>query len=212
MSQLSFSVHQELAHSAPELPSAAPATQLAARIRRRDPSTLAAVVEAHLDSVLRAARAAGLDSQQAEDVAQETFATFLETATRFEGRSQVKTWIFGILYHKLKEARRSFAKDRRSDNIDRVFESHFDTDGSWSRPARGPEGDLLAGEARRNIARCLGEAPDRQRRAFVLREVEGLSSKAICKILEVSKTNLGVMLHRVRARLRECLESEPRSL
>ncbi|HUH02956.1 MAG TPA: sigma factor-like helix-turn-helix DNA-binding protein [Kofleriaceae bacterium] len=53
---------------------------------------------------------------------------------------------------------------------------------------------------------CLQDAPGQQRTAFVLREVEGLSTAEICNILEVSATNLGVMLHRLRNRLRECLE------
>jgi len=93
------------------------------------------------------------------------------------------------------------------DDIDEVFESRFDEAGSWSRPPRGPADELFAREARREIDTCLAAAPDRQRLAFVFREVEGLSTTEICKILDVSATNLGVMLHRVRNRLRECLES-----
>ena len=181
---------------------------LAARIRERDSEVLAAVVDAYLDQVLRAARGAGLNRQQAEEVTQNTFATFIETAARFEGRSHVRTWIFGILYRKLQEARRGLAKDRRMDDIDEVFASRFDEDRSWSRPPRGPDDELFAKEADREIKDCLEAVPDRQRTAFVLREVEGLSTKEICKILESSATNLGVMLFRARNRLRECLESK----
>ena len=82
--------------------------ELAARIRNRDSQALAAVVETYLDQVVRAARGAGLNQQQAEEAAQNTFTTFIETAPRFEGRSHVRTWIFGILYRKLQEARRGF--------------------------------------------------------------------------------------------------------
>lgn len=181
---------------------------LAARIRERDHEALAAVVDAYLDQVVRAARGAGLNRHQAEEVAQNTFATFIETAPRFEGRSHVRTWIFGIFYRKLQEARRGFAKDRRMDDIDEVFESRFDEAKSWSRPPRGPEDELFAKEARHEIGDCLEEVPDRQRMAFVLREIEGLSTQEICKILEVSATNMGVMLFRARNRLRECLEDK----
>ena len=166
------------------------------------------MVEASLDQVLRAARGAGLDRQQAEDVTQSTFATFIETAPRFEGRSQVRTWIFGILKRKIQEARRGFAKDLRMDDIDEVFEARFDEKKSWSRPPRGPEDELFTKEAGREINDCLEGVPDRQRMAFVLREVEGLSTPEICKILESSATNVGVMLFRARNRLRECLESK----
>lgn len=179
---------------------------LPARIRRRDRDALEAVVDAYLNQVLRAARGAGLSQQQAEEVAQNTFVTFVEKAPGFEGRSHIRTWLFGILYRKIQEARRGFARDRNMDDIDEVFESRFDEGSSWSRPPRGPDDELFAKEARGEISDCLAAAPDRQRFAFLLREVEGLSTKEICKILGVSTTNLGVMLHRVRNRVRECLE------
>ena len=60
---------------------------------------------------------------------------------------------------------------------------------------------------RESIDRCLEEAPLAQRLAFVLRDVEELTTAEICKILEVTSTNLGVMLYRVRNRLRNCLEA-----
>ena len=58
------------------------------------------------------------------------------------------------------------------------------------------------------IEGCMELLPDAQRFAFVLREVEELSTGEICKILGVTRTNLGVMLYRARNRLRECLESK----
>lgn len=179
-----------------------------ARIRSGDREALTAVVDAYLDQIVRAARGAGLDQTQAEEVAQNTFATFIETAPRFEGRSHVRTWVFGILYRKLQEARRGFAKDRRMDDIDDVFESRFNETGSWSQPPRGPEDHLFAKEARQEISDCLEAAPENHRMAFLFREVDGLSTKEICKILGVSATNLGVMLYRVRNRLRDCLETK----
>jgi DNA-directed RNA polymerase specialized sigma24 family protein len=71
---------------------------LARQVRDRDPEALREVVHRYLPQILRAVRAAGFDSHGAEDIAQSTFATFIETAHRFEGRSQVRTWLFGILY------------------------------------------------------------------------------------------------------------------
>ena len=181
---------------------------LAERIRARDPEALQVVVETYLPQILRAARGAGLKPQEAEDVAQNTFTTFVESAERFEGRSHVRTWIFGILYRKISETRRKLGKDRQMDDIDEVFESRFDENGTWSQPPRAADVVLEAREIRREISDCLETAPSKQRMAFVLREVEGLSSEEICKILEVSSTNLGVMLFRLRNRVRECLEAK----
>jgi len=176
-------------------------------IRARDPGALREVVETYLPQVVRTGRGAGLTQQEAEDLAQDTLTTFLEAAHRFEGRSHVRTWIFGILYRKLAEARRGFAKDRRFDDIDDVFESRFNEKGSWSRPPEAADVRLRRGEVRGEISDCLEQAPERQRLAFHLREVEQVSTSEICNILEVSRTNLGVMLFRIRNRLRECLES-----
>ena len=71
---------------------------LAAQVRAGNRTAIQTVVETYLAQILRAARGAGLDPQQAEDVTQATFTTFIEAAPRFEGRSSVRTWLFGILY------------------------------------------------------------------------------------------------------------------
>ncbi len=181
--------------------------EVSALVRDRDPHAIKKVVQEYLGHIYRAARGAGLDPQQAEEVTQATFTTFIEKAHRFEGRSRVRTWLFGILYRKIAEARREIARDSKLDDIDQVFESRFDASGGWSRPPRPAEAQLRDKEIRRGIQGCLEAVPTRQRMAFVLREVEGLSTDEIRNVLGVSRTNLGVMLHRVRNRLRECLEA-----
>lgn len=177
-------------------------------MRNRDAGALREVVQRYLPQVLRAARAAGFDGHHAEDVTQSTFATFLDTADRFEGRSQVRTWLFGILYRKIAEARRNSRRHDAMDDIDQVFEARFDTDGSWLKPPRPVDALVHDREIRELLAGCMDQVPDKQRMAFVLREVEGLDTEEICKILGVTRTNLGVLFHRVRNRLRECLEAK----
>ena len=181
---------------------------LAARIRESDPEAIQEVVHAYLPQILRAARGAGLDAQLAEDVTQSTFGTFIVTASRFEGRSRVRTWLFGILYRKIAAARRKLRRDADTEDIDAVFEQQFDSGGSWTRPPPPVDAALYASEVRREIARCLETLPTTQRMAFVLREVEEMETGEICKIMEVTRTNLGVLLHRGRSRLRECLETK----
>ncbi len=182
--------------------------QLVAGIRAREPAALERVVRRYLRQIERAGRGAGLDAHQAEEVAQATFVTFIETAHRFEGRSTVRTWLFGIFFRKLQEARRGFARDRKTDDIEAVFESRFDPSGHWSTPPRAPDARLDSAAILGDIRDCLEQTPERQRLAFLLREVEELSTDEICNILEITSTNLGVMLFRARNRLRECLESK----
>jgi RNA polymerase sigma-70 factor (ECF subfamily) len=177
-----------------------------ARLRAKEPAALEAVVHAYLSHILRAARGAGLDPDRAQDVTQSVFLTFIQGADRFEGRSQVRTWLFGILYRKIAETRRALQRETEQDEIDEVVEQRFDDSGRWTRPPREADRDTLDAEIRARLAECLDEVPDRQRMAFVLREVEGMATAEICNVLGVSDTNLGVLLFRVRNRLRECLE------
>ena len=182
--------------------------EFAARIRERDAQALEEVVRRYLPQILRAAGGAGFAPELAEDIAQETFVTFIETAHRFQGRSHVRTWLFGILYKKIAEARRSQGRVNEMDDIEEVFEQRFDDAGSWTRPPRPVDAGVYDTEVRQGIDGCLDQVPTNQRMAFVLREIEGMDTQEICKILEVTHTNLGVLLHRVRNRLRECLEAK----
>jgi RNA polymerase sigma-70 factor (ECF subfamily) len=177
-----------------------------ARLRARDSSAVEAVVHAYMPQILRAARGAGLDPARAQDVTQSVFLTFLERVARFEGRSHVRTWLFGILYRKLSETWRTVRRDNALDDIDEVMEARFARDGTWMHPPRPADRDTLDAEIRAHLAACLDEVPERQRMVFLLREVEGMSTAEICNVLGVTDTNLGVLLFRVRNRLRECLE------
>ena len=181
--------------------------ELASGIRAGDPEAQRMAVEAYLPQILRASRAAGLDGATAEDVAQSTFLTFFEKAATFEGRSKVRTWLFGILYRKIQEARRKGRREMPTDEIEAIVDRRFDERGNWANPPQDIERVLEGAEVREAIDGCLEDVPTQQRMAFVLREVEGLISEEICKILSVTRTNLGVLIFRARNRLRECLEA-----
>ncbi len=179
-----------------------------AAIRRGDTETLERVIRDCLPGLLRAARAAGLTQDRAEDAVQECLVVFVQRAGEFDGRARVSTWLRGILLRKIWEERRGERRDADHEDIDRVFEGRFDARGAWSRPPQGPVEALLRGELRRELEDCLDGLRDRLRVAFTLREVDGLETSEICKILDVSANNLGVMLFRARNGLRECLEAK----
>lgn len=181
---------------------------LVAGIRARDDATIRRVVDAHASPIFRAARGAGLGEDEAADLVQETFVTFVETAPRFEGRSRVRTWLFGILYRKLAEKRRHLERQRRMGDIEETFERRFAANGRWLVPPAPADQPLIAGELRSAIGDCLDVTPLRQRMAFLLREIEGLTTDEIRTVLNVSESNVGVLLFRARNRLRECLETK----
>lgn len=174
--------------------------------RARKPEALTAMVNDHLPTLLAGAFAIGLSRADAEEVVQETFVAFLSGLDRFEGRSTLRTYLFGILYHKASNLRAKARREEGTDDIEAVVSARFNEDGMWSRPPLGPEAVALDAETRRWVEKCAEGLPDSQRVAFFLKEVEGETPEAIRNVLGVSATNLRVMLHRARLKLRECLE------
>ncbi|MFT5232673.1 MAG: RNA polymerase sigma-70 factor (ECF subfamily) [Candidatus Krumholzibacteriia bacterium] len=181
--------------------------QFLSRLKSRDQDTLRQLVNKYLPQIYRAAKGAGLNAQNAEDVTQDVFVTFLEKIDDFGGRSHVRTWLFGILYHKTSEMRRVAQKEGFTSDIDSVMENKFQPNGKWVKPPRESDESAYEGEIRRHLAECLEGVVHEQRMAFILREVEDLATDEICRILDVTRNHLGVLLYRGRNQLRECLEN-----
>ncbi len=164
------------------------------------------LVNAYTQPLMAGAMAMGFSEVDAEELAQETFVAFLGAIDRFEGRSQLKTYLFGILYNKAADLRKKQHREDSLDEIQEDFEKRFDARGMWSTPPQGPEDRALTKEIQSWIEKCAENLSASQRTAFFLREVEGESSEAICNVLGVSYTNLRVLMYRARMALRECLE------
>jgi RNA polymerase sigma-70 factor (ECF subfamily) len=179
----------------------------AKRLREGDRRVIEAVIDAYMGQIYRAALGAGLDETRAEDVTQATFVTFLEKAGGFDGRSHVRTWLFGIMYNKIMETHRETRRAREFDPIDEVVEQRFDERGGWQRPPRRVDAGVHEEDLRNQIDDCMEGVPMTSQLALVLREVEGFSTGEICDILKLTRTHLGVALHRGRNKIRECLES-----
>lgn len=150
----------------------------------------------------------GLSATDAEDAVQDVFVTFLDTLDRFEGRSQVSTWLIGILHHKVQERRRAQARDDLRDPIEEVFESRFDKNGKWVRPPLPPDRHAASEEMRIALEICLNGLPPLQREIFQFRQVEELSAQEVSNILGRTITHVGVLFHRARLRLQECLDGK----
>jgi len=176
------------------------------RLKARDEAALQELVRTYLPQILRAARGAGLGPQNAEDVCQDTFVTFIEKIDGFQGRSHVRTWLFGILYRKISQVRRSASREGSAHDIDETMESRFKTDGHWQKPPREADAAAYEREVREHLGDCLEGLSNDQRVAFTLREVEEMDSDEICRALDITRSNLGVLLFRGRNLLRECLE------
>ncbi len=181
-----------------------------------DPDTW---VERHGDALYRYALLRLRDSTVAEDLVQDTFLAVLRQRDGFAGRSDERTWMIGILKHKIIDHFRSAARELPLNGTDdpaggSPTEFHQDglLAGSWKSEARPADwcvdwsDTVECIEFRQILDRCLQALNPRQRTTFVLREMEELPSEEICNTLRISPTNLRVILHRVRLRLRACLE------
>ena len=173
-------------------------------IRELDQKTMSQLILDYTKILRRAALGMGFKDDIADDLVQNTWVTFFDVANRYEGRSKIKTFLFGILYNKARELRRN-EKKHSHDEWDE-FESRFDDNGHWIKAPKGPELFAQESEGMNLISDCLEKLPSQQRTAFTLKEVQELTGHEISDIMGISVNNLGVLSFRAKANLRECLE------
>lgn len=175
------------------------------KIQSREPSAITYLVEQYHEALIKGAIKQGLGLDQAEVVVQNTWGTFFESIEKFEGRSHIRTYLFGIMYNKAKETFRENKKYTHHFE-DSEMESIFNEDGSYMQLPKDPSEWLQNNEFMQILQEEIFKLPETQRLAFTLKEIEGESTEEICNILEVSNTNLGVLIFRAKNTLRIALE------
>ena len=177
-------------------------------------SDFASRCNSHRGYLLRVAVLQLRDNDLAEDVVQDTLLAALQGAKGFSGRSSVKTWLTGILKHKIVDAIRkktrepAFAALEDEVQLDDM-DALFDESGHWDNPPADwgdPEAHLSRVQFMDMMQFCLEKLPPNTARVFMMREVMELDSGEICKELSITTTNLWVILYRARMALRRCLE------
>jgi RNA polymerase sigma factor (sigma-70 family) len=134
------------------------------------------------------------NAEEAEDAVQEALLAALEGIGRFRGGSSLRTWVTGILQHKIVDRMRAAAREEPLDYQETLL--------SGSNPEHG----LVRGRVLDAFERGLQRVPASAARVFVLREVMGMDTSEVCRALAISASNCWVMHHRVRMRLRACPE------
>lgn len=176
-------------------------------------------VEQHGDYLFRCALLRVRDRALAEDLVQETFLAALQSQDRFAGQSSERSWMVGILKHKIvdrfrKDIREQPAEDPAALEQGLEDDGSFDGDGHWKLDQTAPmdwpdhPGSVLERKQFWEVlGRCVGKLPPKMAQVFTLREVDEVESDAICDMLNLSPSNLWVLLHRARKHLRQCLEA-----
>ena len=164
-------------------------------------------VEAERAYLLRYASLQLRDTAAAEVAVQETLLAALAGEAGFGGRSNLRTWLTGILKHKIVDAIRRMSREPTLPEED--FDALFDERGHWIETPQAwadPDASLGQKEFFRVLEDCLAKLPAKTSRAFMMREHMGFETPDICKELGVTPTHLWVLLHRARLALRMCLE------
>lgn len=178
-------------------------------------SDFALQVQALRPQLLRYARNQLRQDAWAEDAVSETLLAALEKPQAYTGAAQLKTWLIGILKHKvidqIRRHRRevSTTTDDDNDNGEDLDDLLFRADGHWrDKPADWGNPSAALGQRQffEVLEACMEHLPGQQGRIFMMREWLELDTEEICKETGVSATNLFVLLHRARMRLRECLQ------
>jgi RNA polymerase sigma-70 factor, ECF subfamily len=173
-----------------------------------------AQVEALRPYLIRYASLQLRSREAAEDAVQETLLAALSAEASFEGRSNLRTWMTGILKHKCVDAVRRAGRESPLAGEDAEaaasdFDALFDEREHWHehpKPWDDPDGALHQKQFLRVLEDCLKALPARTAQVFMLREHMGLETSEICKELELKSTHCWVLLYRARMALRLCLE------
>ncbi len=164
--------------------------------------------------LLRIARLQLRNDAWAEDAVSETIVAALEGLAAFNAKSQIRTWLVGILKHKIIDQFRRRSREvaieaqRQAPEVDTLEQLFDDSGHRVSAPLDwgDPESQLARNEFFMVLQACIDQLPAPLARIFLLREWLELETAQICKEMQVTSTNCFVMLYRARLRLRECLD------
>lgn len=169
----------------------------------------------HGDYLYRFALARLRDPHQAEDAVQETMLAAIKNNS-FEGGSTARTWLTGILKHKIIDLQRKLIREQPISDLvdldasDTSMDDFFDKSGHWLEKPQTlemPENALQQKQFLSILNTCMNKLPAKLAAIFMLRDVHELDNENICKELNITATNAWVMLYRARMGLRKCLET-----
>ena len=182
------------------------------KLRQGDRAAFGQLVRGHHNMLLATARTL-LNPADAEEAVQDAWIAAHRSIAKFEGRSLLRTWLTRIVINQAKMMLRKRGREIQFDptNDPDALTHRFHNDGHWQHPPQhwelsGPDNLLTREELRRCMEKHLHFMPDTQRLVLELRDLQGLPAEDVCNMLEISASNVRVLLHRARARLFEMVD------
>jgi RNA polymerase sigma-70 factor (ECF subfamily) len=171
-------------------------------------------LEDHRQALYKFAMVQLRDESRSEDAVQETLVAAIQGAKNFSGGSSVRTWLIGILKHKIIDHFRKASREQSLDTGDDEtqlddIDALYKEDGHLIEPPcawANPEDALSQAKFFEVLERCMEGLPKNTARVFMLREVMGTDTDEICRELSITSNNCWVLLYRARMTLRECLQ------
>ena len=176
------------------------------KLINKDQLALELLVDEYTDHLFKASLGMGFSEEMARDLTNNTWLTFINVVSRFEGRSHIRTFLFGIFYNKVSELRRENFKYEKTDPIEEKLESSFLDDGHWSVEWSDPSQIAQNNDLMKVVSQCMEHLSKMQRSAFYMKQVKEDENRIICQTLDISETNLRQLVFRAKISIRECVE------
>lgn len=152
------------------------------------------------------------DSEKAKDLVQETFFAGLKSMKNFEGKASERTWLISILKRKIIDHYRKINSNKGKAEVRMNFYQDGDREGDWIEervPQKwdgGADTSLETEELAETLQVCIDKLPEKYKLVFEMKTIKGFETEDICNELDISSSNLWVIIHRARTQLRKCME------
>lgn len=148
----------------------------------------------------------------AKDLVQETFFAGLKSMKNFQGRASERTWLVSILKRKIIDYYRKINSTKGRAEVRMNFYVAGDNEGEWIEErvpnswSEDADKNIENAELKGVLDRCINQLPERYGMVFRMKTIQGFETEEICKELDITSSNLWVIIHRARTQLRRCME------
>lgn len=152
------------------------------------------------------------DKVIAQDLVQDTFLAALKSMKNFKGEASERTWLISILKRKIIDYYRKINSNKGKAEVRISYNNENETEGDWLEERVADPFDKTAEDTMQNtelgdaIFNCLSKLPEKQAEVFRMKTIEGYETDVICNELNITASNLWVIIHRARTAMADCLK------